>query len=212
MPLPLRLLTRSLPLLLALAVSACKQETPRAIGHEGKPNPRALTPPPREDAVPPTEAPTAAAPAVATPPAAETALPAFTFRDLTRALRNPDGEYVFPSTLMEQNNRPVRVTGFMTPFDSLEDMSIFMLMETSAGCYFCEPPSLSAVVIVHQKPDNSKKFIEEPIAVEGIFRVWTKESQHPDHQSGFLYALDDAAVIKLPWPDGKPQERPAADH
>lgn len=196
---------------LALAFSAgllmlpsCKREANKAMGHEGKANAAAMPPPPINTNAPPAEA---AAPASTNSP---TGTFAFTFSDLGKALRNPDGEYVLPGSLTRADGKPTLINGFMVPYDSLEDLSTFMLMQSSGGCFFCEPPSLSQVVIVHQKAGASKAFVEEPIQVSGTFRTWAKDSTHPDHQSGFLYVIDDATVTKMAWPDGKPQARPAA--
>lgn len=196
---------------LALAFSAgllmlpsCKREANKAMGHEGKANAAAMPPPPISTNAPPAEA---AAPAATNAPSGTFA---FTFSDLGKALRNPEGEYVLPGSLTRADGKTTQVNGFMVPYDSLEDLSTFMLMESSGGCFFCEPPSLSQVVIVHQKAGASKSFVEEPIQVSGTFRTWAKDSTHADHQSGFLYVIDDATVTKMPWPDGKPQARPAA--
>lgn len=139
------------------------------------------------------------------------ATPSFTFSELGKAVRDTEleGHYTYPPGLTAANNKPVTVGGFMVPYDSLEDMRVFMLMASSGGCFFCEPPSLNQVVIVRQKKGASKAFIEDPIQVTGTLRLNFTTSTHPDHQAGFVYVLEDATVEKKAWPNGKPQARPA---
>ncbi len=170
----------------------------RAMGHEGKPSARAMPPPPYTEltAIPIADT----TPEPARPkdePAPADGNLTYNFTDLGKATRNADNTYAFPESITKSDGKTVSIRGFMVPYDSLEDMSVFMLMQVSSGCFFCEPPSLNQVVIVHQKKGNSKTFIEDPIRITGTFRVWNKDSQHPDHQAGFLYVMDDTTVEKM---------------
>ncbi len=102
----------------------------------------------------------------------------------------------YPTDLQALNNKPVSILGFMTPFEDLDDMTKFLLMPTSGGCFFCNPPSMTQVLMVDQLKDGKKRhdFIGEAIIVTGTLRLYAKDSKHPAHLAEFIYALDDAKV------------------
>lgn len=107
-----------------------------------------------------------------------------------------NAKITYPADLQSLDNKRVSIVGFMTPFEDLDDMGKFLLMPTSGGCFFCNPPSMTQVLMVDQTKDNKKhhEFIGEPLIVTGTLRLFTKESKHPAHLAEFIYALDDAKV------------------
>jgi hypothetical protein len=102
----------------------------------------------------------------------------------------------YPADLQALNNKPVTIVGFMTPFEDLSDMTQFLLMPSSGGCFFCNPPSMTQVLMVDQLKDSKKRhdFIGDAIMVTGTLRLYSKDSKHPAHLAEFIYALDDAKV------------------
>src|SRR5882757_1968515 len=87
----------------------------------------------------------------------------------------------YPADLQALNNKPVSIVGFMTPFEDLDDMTKFLLMPTSGGCFFCNPPSMTQVLMVDQLKigKNRHDFIGDAIIVTGTLRLYSKESKHP---------------------------------
>jgi len=138
----------------------------------------------------------------AEPPAPATSAPATvdwkmldrTNAEISAGMHNAKISY--PADLQALNNKPVAIVGFMTPFEDLDDMAKFLLMPTSGGCFFCNPPSMTQVLMVDQLKDGKKRhdFIGEAIKVTGTLRLYTKDSKHPAHLAEFIYALDDAKV------------------
>jgi hypothetical protein len=124
-----------------------------------------------------------------------------TFKELATSTRDADEKHLFPEELRTADGKVNRLRGFMVPYDSLEDMSVFMLMQVSNGCFFCDPPSLNQVVIVHQKAGSPKKFIEDPIEISGMFHLWSENSKITDHEAGFVYVVQDATVTKVNIPN-----------
>jgi hypothetical protein len=112
-----------------------------------------------------------------------------------------------PEPVAAAADKRVRINGYMVPYDSLEDMSTFMLMEKSSGCFFCVPPNLAEVAVVRQAPGGTRKFIDDPIEVTGILRITKPDSPHEAHQAGFIYFIEDGKVEKLKW-GGKPKFGP----
>jgi hypothetical protein len=106
-----------------------------------------------------------------------------------------DAKIVYPEDLKALNNKTVTIVGFMTPYEDLDDMKQFLFMPSSGGCFFCNPPDMTQVLVVDQNDGKKRhEFISEPIIVTGTLRLFTKESKHPAHLAEFIYALDDAKV------------------
>jgi hypothetical protein len=136
-----------------------------------------------------------------------------TFKDLDAALlpETEGGPVDFPAWLDGLDGKRVTVAGFMAPFDQLDDLSIFMLLPSYVGCYFCAPPSFTQVVLVRQEATASRRkrpFIDPPIRVTGVLRLYRPGSDHPAHRDQFVYALDDA-VCEVLSGDAEPQRAPA---
>lgn len=104
----------------------------------------------------------------------------------------------YPSALSALDGKKVAIAGFMTPYESLDDMHQFLLMPSSGGCFFCQPPSLAQVLMVRQAPQVGAPaklpYVQAPVMVTATLRLYTKYSAHPGHKAGFIFALDDAQV------------------
>lgn len=109
----------------------------------------------------------------------------------------------YPPELSQLNNQRVSIVGFMAPYEEIDNMRRFMLLPGYVGCFFCSPPSYTQVVLVEQgtKREGKLPFINSAIMVTGTLRLYTKDSQHPAHQAGFVYALDDAKVQEYKGPN-----------
>jgi hypothetical protein len=107
----------------------------------------------------------------------------------------------YPPALSALDGKKVAIAGFMTPYESLDDMHEFLLMPSSGGCFFCQPPSLSQALLVRQTPeagDSGKlPFVQDPIMVTATLHLYAKHSEHPGHKAGFIFALDDARIRPL---------------
>ncbi len=103
---------------------------------------------------------------------------------------------VFPNILYPLDGQKVRIRGFMVPFDDVKNLSKFMLMASSGGCFFCQPPSVSEVVYVEQIGQQKHTYIKGPIEVEGTLRLWKEGSGLEMHQA-FLFLLLDSTVREL---------------
>ena len=117
----------------------------------------------------------------------------------------PDENYlpVFTQVLNELEGKTVSMLGFMVPYESLSDLTNFMLMEVYVGCNFCPPPPLDQVILVRRKkreaPLKPHDYVDGPIEVTGTLRLWTKESTDPPFTTrSFLFVLDDAEVQSVP--------------
>ncbi|MEM9283501.1 MAG: DUF3299 domain-containing protein [Verrucomicrobiota bacterium] len=120
----------------------------------------------------------------------------FDLLDEVRPLDLIDMNLEFPERLRALEGQPVRLVGFMAPYDSLNDMRRCMIVPSYVGCTFCAPPSLTQVVYVKQseKRGNDFPFIEPPSDISGILKLALGESVHEGHQDGFVYVIDEAIV------------------
>jgi len=100
---------------------------------------------------------------------------------------------VFPEALKKLDQTTVQMVGFMAPYDDLADMSTFMLMPISVGCFFCVPPSAQEVVLVRQNAEGEPPFLSAPILVEGTLKIWQAQSPDQAHEM-FLYVIENADV------------------
>lgn len=118
-----------------------------------------------------------------------------------------DAKIVYPKELQSLDNKTISIVGFMTPFEDLDDMGKFLLMPTSGGCFFCNPPSMTQVLMIDQSNDGKKRhdYIGAPIRITGTLRLFTPQSKHPAHLAEFIYAIDDAKV-EVVEAKGKPAD------
>ncbi|HPS03675.1 MAG TPA: DUF3299 domain-containing protein [Candidatus Sumerlaeota bacterium] len=131
-------------------------------------------------------------------PVAETRIPTsvdFTLLDKTEA-DEEDASVPprYPPEISQLADHPVRIRGFMVPFKELNDMRRFVLMPTQVGCFFCNPPSVTQVALVRQKTQTQAPYIDGPIEVEGILRLWQAKCPQDPEREVFLYILDAATA------------------
>lgn len=140
---------------------------------------------------------TGGADSMPTPPRAEAGgLPRLSFGQLERAVPDDKGHPVFPPGILALDGETVRIQGFMSPFDSLQDMQTFMLFPFPTGCNFCAPPAVNQVVLVRQKEGARRYgFIDAPIQITGTLRLWREDSDDTAHtEDFFLYVMEDTEV------------------
>jgi len=120
----------------------------------------------------------------------------FAMLETTVLKRNPPP--IFVDGLAALDGEPIKMVAFMTPFDSLNDMTTFMAFPFPTGCFFCAPPSPLQVALVRQVNEKGRDmpFINEPIYIEGTLSLWKEDSKDLQHQS-FLYVINDAKVRGL---------------
>lgn len=135
-----------------------------------------------------------------TPDKATNAEPELSFRllDQVRSIDLIDPYLAFPDALIRLNGQRVRFTGFMAPFDSLDDMRHCMIVPSYVGCTFCSPPDLTQVVYVTQGREDASSgtfpFIESLSEVSGVLRLSFPHSEHDGKLQGFIYSLEEAVV------------------
>lgn len=116
------------------------------------------------------------------------------FSLLRQTKLNDEPPPIFPEALMKMEGKTVKIIGFMTPYDDIQNMKTFMLMPSSLGCFFCIPPSWKEVILVKQTVEHST-YSSEAVYVEGTLSLWKDDHSDPAHGM-FLFVINDATVKK----------------
>ena len=140
-------------------------------------------------------------------------IPRLDFHVLERVTPDENFEPVFRPGIAALDGETVRMQGFMSPYESLQDMSEFMLLNYPTGCNFCAPPAVNQVVLVRQKEGKRRyPFIDDMIQITGTLRLWSKDSEDPAHEDVmFIYVMEDTEVVALDM-DPIQRERLHRDH
>ena len=98
----------------------------------------------------------------------------------------------FPKYLQELDGKQVSLTGFMQPLGEDVELGSFMLIEYPVGCWYCEMPEITGIVLVdlaagkdgdaHARPDQSHgeagaerpRSRELPVYDQGCEGVWSR--------------------------------------
>jgi hypothetical protein len=122
------------------------------------------------------------------PPVKPDGLNALAWSVVTRT--NVDRKYhpTFPAYLRELDGKQVTLTGYMQPIGTDPDMNTFLLIEYPVGCWYCETPDVTAILLIEMPPGKSRTFGREPIQVTGRLKL------NPNDPEDFLYKITSAAV------------------
>lgn len=95
----------------------------------------------------------------------------------------------FPKYLRELDGKLVRLSGYLQPIgEDGGDLGAFLLVENPVGCWYCEMPELTGMVLVEMPDGKSAAYTRERIRVEGKLLLNGKDPEN------FLYLLRDAKV------------------
>jgi len=92
----------------------------------------------------------------------------------------------FAKYLQELDGRQVSLSGFMQPLGEDLQSRTFMLIEYPVGCWYCETPSITGIVMVVLPSGKTATFTRGSIKITGKL---TLNSTDPEN---FLYTISDA--------------------
>lgn len=96
----------------------------------------------------------------------------------------------FPKYLQELNGKQVMLTGFMQPTGEDLEPASFMLLEYPVGCWYCEVPELTSILLVKMPEGKTATYTRGLVKVVG-----TLELNASDPES-FLYVVRMAKVAE----------------
>jgi tetratricopeptide (TPR) repeat protein len=95
----------------------------------------------------------------------------------------------FAKYLRELNGRTIRLTGYMQPLGEDPDAGAFLFIENPIGCWFCEMPDITGIVLVELSAGKTKPYTRNAINVTGKLKLNENDPEN------FLYAISEATVV-----------------
>ncbi len=94
----------------------------------------------------------------------------------------------FPRYLKELDGKNVTLNGYMQPLGEDAELSEFMLIEYPVGCWYCEQPELTAIVLVELPEGKTHHFTRGRVHVRGKLILNARDPEN------FLYTIRDAKI------------------
>jgi tetratricopeptide (TPR) repeat protein len=97
----------------------------------------------------------------------------------------------FASYLRELDGKQISLNGYMQPLGQELEMGAFLLIEYPVGCWYCEMPEITGIVLVELPESKTATYSRSPVEIVGKLRL---NSSDPEN---FLYTINQAKVRKL---------------
>jgi hypothetical protein len=128
------------------------------------------------------------------------------FKDLRKYRMNANQA---PEELKKFDGQTIQIVGFMVPFDSIERIERFILLQAPfMGCYHLPPPQPNESVLV-----NSAKipadYIYEPIRITGTLKI---EETYVERYLVALYSIEATKIEIVSQDDAELEGLPANFH
>jgi tetratricopeptide (TPR) repeat protein len=94
----------------------------------------------------------------------------------------------FHKHLEELDGKQVVLTGFMQPLGDEQESAAFMLIEYPVGCWYCEMPEATGIVLVELPKDKTKAY------TRGLIKITGKLTLNGTDPENFLYTIGNARV------------------
>src|SRR5262249_18804401 len=94
----------------------------------------------------------------------------------------------FPDYLKNVDGKKVSITGFLQTLGDAQESSAFLLIEYPIGCWFCETPPPTGIVLVELQPGKSM------VLKRGLIKVEGKSKLNATDPEDFLFSLKEAAI------------------
>jgi tetratricopeptide (TPR) repeat protein len=94
----------------------------------------------------------------------------------------------FPKYLKELDGKQITLAGFMQPLREDSELTSFMFIEYPVGCWFCEVPEITGIVLVELKSGETATF------TRGLVKVTGKLTLNATDPENFLYTIGKAKV------------------
>jgi hypothetical protein len=102
---------------------------------------------------------------------------------------------VFPEELKKLEGKRVAISGFCLPYDDMERMWKFLMMEVSMECFYCSPPGVGVLFVRLSLKENAPEMTAEKVSVQGIFHLRNPASKD-EEANQFLFTIDEAKIVK----------------
>ena len=97
----------------------------------------------------------------------------------------------FPKYLQELDGKQIELTGYMQPLsDDQQESNAFLLIEYPVGCWYCEMPEPTGIVLVELAPGKTREYTRGKLRVTGRMVLNAKDPED------FLYTIKDAKAVQ----------------
>jgi hypothetical protein len=96
----------------------------------------------------------------------------------------------FAGYLKELDGKQVQLTGFMQPLNNEQEVESFLLIEYPVGCWYCEAPEVTGIMLVELPAGKSRTFTRSQVRVTGRLKLNATDPE------SFLYVVQGAKVIE----------------
>jgi hypothetical protein len=96
----------------------------------------------------------------------------------------------FAKYLRDLDGKQIVLRGHMQPLGDNTDLGAFMLIEHPVGCWFCEMPEITSIVLIELPDGKSGRYTRERIRVTGKLQLNAGDPEN------FLYTIRDAKVVE----------------
>jgi tetratricopeptide (TPR) repeat protein len=103
---------------------------------------------------------------------------------------NRGAQPAFSKYLRELDGKQISLSGFMQPLGEGPELATFMLIEYPVGCWYCEMPDMSGIVLVELPEGKTKSF------TRGLVKVTGKLALNATDPESFLYTITKAKVTE----------------
>jgi hypothetical protein len=98
---------------------------------------------------------------------------------------------IFATYLRELEGKQVSLSGHIQPLGQELEMGAFLLIEYPVGCWYCEMPQITGIVLVELPAGKTATYTRGPVQVVGGLKL---NSSDPEN---FLYSISKAQVKNL---------------
>ena len=97
----------------------------------------------------------------------------------------------FVRYLRDLDGKDIELTGFMQPLTDEREMSAFLLIEYPVGCWYCEMPEVTGIVLVELQRNKTRTY------TRGLIKITGKLTLNSTDPENFLYTLTKAQVSEV---------------
>jgi hypothetical protein len=97
----------------------------------------------------------------------------------------------FAKYLRELNGKTISLSGYMQPLGEDPDAGAFLFVENPIGCWFCEMPDITGIILIELPAGKSKPYTRSPIKVTGKLKLNENDPEN------FLYTISEATVVDM---------------
>jgi Tfp pilus assembly protein PilF len=128
--------------------------------------------------------------AASLPPISDTGVNPLPWTVLAETTLDRQFKPTFAKYLHELDGKQISLNGFMQPLGDDLELTSFMLIEYPVGCWYCEVPEMTGIVLVELPADKTATY------TRGLVKITGKLTLNATDPENFLYIIGKAKVTE----------------